>query len=325
MKTNIERVRYTASNITQGKTRFYTLSMPTEMLVKCCFVSTRDENPKDGFQRILDERRALEIAKYIDEDKGTIPSAIILSAQKSADVNIVGRGRTIEFTPDPNAFLILDGQHRVYGFSKSQTSLRVPVVIYVGLDRRQESRLFIDINSKQKGVPTELLLDIKKMAEYESAPEQLLRSIFDLFDTNPDSALYGALSPSSKASGKISRVTFNTAIKPITRFFGDKEPEEIYEILNSYLKAFQYGFFKQNSIEDKLVTPTVFRAVFSVWPEVGSKVKDKFGAEYNIDSYSDVMTEMYTKLKVSQFKKPGSSYKSLAKHLSESLHSVFSL
>ena len=33
----------------------------------------------------------------------------------------------------PEAFLILDGQHRVYGFSLAKTSLRVPVVIYNNL------------------------------------------------------------------------------------------------------------------------------------------------------------------------------------------------
>ncbi|MCV5626054.1 DGQHR domain-containing protein, partial [Escherichia coli] len=87
----------------------------------------------------LDEKRAREIADYIDSGHGTIPSSIILSAQPEAEVQIVGKGRTMEFSVHPKAFLILDGQHRVYGFSLAKSAVRVPVVIYVGLSRKEES------------------------------------------------------------------------------------------------------------------------------------------------------------------------------------------
>jgi len=321
----MDRIRYTASNVIQHKTKFFSLTMPTDVLSTCCFVSSRDEDPILGFQRVLDKKRALEIAKYIDQDLGTIPSSIILSAQVEADVKTVGRGRTIEFTPHRKAFLILDGQHRVYGFSMANSNLRVPVIIYTGLSRKQESRLFIDINSKQKGVPTELLLDIKRMAEYENSAEELLRKIFDLFHDDPNSALYGKLSPAKKATGKVSRVTFNAAVKPIAKYFGGLDPDELYSILNCYLKAFKFGFFNPKDIDDKLFVSTVFRAIFSVWPKVGAKVKDKYGPEYSVDNYNDVMCDMYTRLTVNKFKKPGTSYKALAEHLSESIQSAFSL
>ncbi|TQQ38575.1 DGQHR domain-containing protein, partial [Vibrio cholerae] len=254
----MEKVRYTASNVIQNKTKFYSLTMPTDVLSKCCFVSSRDEDPVLGFQRTLDEKRALEIANYIDNEQGTVPSAIILSAQDVAEVEIIGKGRTMEFMPHPKAFLILDGQHRVYGFSKAKSTLRVPVIIYVGLSRKEESRLFIDINSKQKGVPSELLLDIKRMAEYENSTEESLRDIFDLFHTDPNSALIGKLSPASKSKNKISRVTFNSSVTPVAQFFGGRDIDELYSILNCYLKAFNYGFFKENNIEEQLCNSTVF-------------------------------------------------------------------
>ncbi len=154
--------RYSVSQVTQGRHKFYTCTVPSDVLAVCCFVSTRDEDPKQGFQRTLDKKRALEIAKYIDSGLGTIPSAIILSAQAEAELKIVGSGKTLQFNADPKAFLILDGQHRIYGFSFAESTLRVPVVIYNGLSRRDGSRLFMDINSKQRSVPNELLLDIKK-------------------------------------------------------------------------------------------------------------------------------------------------------------------
>src|SRR5207248_1145328 len=150
------------------KHRFYTLTAPSDILAKTCFVSTRYDDPKEGFQRLLDKNRAQQIADYIDEGFGSIPNSIVLSAQPEAELKVIGRGKTIEFKDTPKAFLILDGQHRVYGFALAKTTLRVPVVVYNDLSRKDESRLFIDINTKQRPVPNELLLDIKKLAEYES-------------------------------------------------------------------------------------------------------------------------------------------------------------
>ena len=94
---------------------------------------------------------------------------------------MVSGGKTVEFTFNPKSFLVLDGQHRVYGFSLAETALRVPVVIYSGLTPTEEARLFIDINTKQRQVPNELLLDIKQLAEREDGRESLLREIFDRF------------------------------------------------------------------------------------------------------------------------------------------------
>lgn len=115
-KLNTEH-SFSISLVSQGKNKFYTLTMPSEILAKTCFVSTRDEFPIDGFQRLLDKHRAQGIADYVDTGLGTIPTAIVLSAQPEAELKITGRGKTLTFKENPKAFLILDGQHRVYGFS----------------------------------------------------------------------------------------------------------------------------------------------------------------------------------------------------------------
>ena len=56
-------LRYSVSLVTQGKHRFYTLTMPSDVLARTCFVTTRDEDPKAGFQRLLDRERAVQIAQ----------------------------------------------------------------------------------------------------------------------------------------------------------------------------------------------------------------------------------------------------------------------
>ena len=143
-----ERVyRFAISRVTQGKHIFYTLTIPISVLARTCFVVPREADPEQGFQRTLSKQRAQDIADYIDHGFGSIPNSIILSAQPAANLRIVGRGKTMQFNDDPLAFLILDGQHRVYGFRLANSkTLRVPVVIlisYPGRMRRGYSLISI--------------------------------------------------------------------------------------------------------------------------------------------------------------------------------------
>jgi DGQHR domain-containing protein len=316
-------VRYSSSLVTQNKYRFYTLTMPSSVLARTCFVISRDEDPMKGFQRLLDEKRAQQIADYIDTGMGTIPTSIILSAQPEAKFKVVGRGKTVEFEDGPGAFLILDGQHRVFGFALAKSELRVPVVIYNGLSRRDESRLFIDINTKQKPVPNELLLDIRKLAEYQEDVETLLGQIFDAFHSEKDSPLLGLLSPATRQSGKISRVTFNRALKPHIEIFAHTETHEIYRALAAYLRAFIAGLRKLK-VEATITNPTVFRAAMLLFPEVGQRLVDKFGKKYSSDNFNAVLTPLFDRIKPGNFKTPGDS-EALRKTLSTTMKNQFVL
>jgi DGQHR domain-containing protein len=319
-----EILRYSVSLVRQGKHKFYTLTMPSDVLAKTCFVSARYEDPKEGFQRILDKNRAQQIADYIDTGLGTIPTSIVLSAQPEAELTDIGKGKTIKFNAAKKAFLILDGQHRVYGFSLAKTALRVPVVVYNGLSRRDESRLFIDINTKQRPVPNELLLDIKKLAQYETDIEKQLSEIFDLFNSDTTSPLLGLMSPAERTEGKISRVTFNTALKPLISVFGSNDSDEIYQALSAFYTAFINGL---DGIEASaaITKPAVFRAVAMLFPEVGQRVKDKFGKSYTVDTFSEVLTPMFSRLKSATLRKPGNSPKELYGLFSSTLRTSFTL
>lgn len=136
----------------------------------------------------------------------------------------------------------------MYGFSLAKTSLRVPVVIYNNLSPKDESRLFIDINTKQRPVPNELLLDIKKLAEYETKVEHLLGEVFDLFNSDPESPLLGLLSAHERTNNKISRVTFNAGLKQLLSIFGGTDVHGIYDALSSYITAFIAGAREKRSM-----------------------------------------------------------------------------
>lgn len=318
-----DKVSYSASLITQGEHRFYQLAMPSDVLASCTFVSTREEDPSQGFQRLLDEKRAGEIAKYIDSGLGTIPTSIILSAQGDAELEYDSKNKTIEFEMGKHAFLILDGQHRVFGFRKATTKIRVPVVIYNGLSRRDESRLFIDINSKQRGVPNELLLDIKKQAEYETDEEELYRELFDDLNADIEGPLYSRLSASSRKSNKISRVTFNAAMRYIYRVLSSRSPSEIFEIVTAYLTVVQDGLASLDGDDEKLTQSAVFRAFVAFFVPVASRVKDRFGPDYSIENFDHVLTPVFERIKSSKLS--GNSQTKILEYLEANLKSEFTL
>lgn len=317
-----QTVRYSVSLVRQGEHQFYTLTMHISILSETCFVSRRIDDPKLGFQRRLDKYRAQQIADYIDIEQGVIPNAIILSAQPDAELKVVGRGKTVEFKTNKKAFLILDGQHRVYGFTMARTPLRVPVVIFNGLTAEQEARLFIDINTKQRPVPNELLLDIKKIAGYESEVEQKIGEIFDLFNTSSDSPLLGKMSAFEKSSGKISRVTFNTALKPLLPMFKSSSTPKIYSALSSYISAFMQGCRAAN-IQDAIADPQVFRAAMRLFSDVAPRVSDRHGT-YTTDGFADVIKPIFPGLKRA-LRQPGTGSTELYETFSKQVKRAFQL
>lgn len=318
------RLRYSASLIQQGSKQFYSVTMPTDVLANCCFVTSRNENPRDGFQRVLDRRRAQDIADYVDSGEGTIPGSIILSAQPDAKLDVVGRGKTVEFTFAPKAFLVLDGQHRVYGFSLAETAYRVPVVIYSGLTHVEEARLFIDINTKQRQVPNELLLDIKQLAQRENDRDVLLRETFDLFANESSSTLVGLMSPSTRQSNKISRVTFNLAIKSALSVFSSPTSESVYQITNSYLAAFSEVLSKLG-LAERLTTPTVFRAIMDTFPEVARISAAQHGKTFNKAKFAAVISPVADQMTPVKFEKAATSVKGLSELFAALIKKDFSI
>ena len=80
--------------ITQGEHKFYSATMEIELIATTCSTNPREDDPSAGFQRTLDERRALAIAEYI-RNGGTIPSGIILSAQPSSELTYNSKNKTV--------------------------------------------------------------------------------------------------------------------------------------------------------------------------------------------------------------------------------------
>lgn len=315
---------FAASLITQGRHRFYTLSMPSDVLAETCIVDRRSESPERGFQRFLDKKRSEDIAFYIDSGLGTIPTSIVLSAQDASDMKYTRSKRTLRFRRTEGAFLILDGQHRVYGFFLAKTQIRVPVVIYNNLNRADECRLFMDINTKQRPVPSELLLDIKQLADDETDAESAFRDIFDQFAKDPSSPLAGLMSPAERKRGKISRVTFNAALKPIWHSIASSEAAHSYQVLSAYLHACLAGL-RSRKQPDKITNPTFFRALMLLFPQIAERVADRHGQKFTTEHFSEIVSPFMSRVRSSDLNRPGTSYVVLHENFLKSLRSGFTI
>lgn len=320
-----DEVSFAARLIVQGSHRFFTLAMPSDVLAASCVVDVRETNPETGFQRLLDVKRAQEIADYIDGGFGTVPTSVILSAQPAANLSYASRSQVLAFSFVPGAFLILDGQHRVFGFHKAKSRIRVPVVIYNGLSRSDEARLFIDINTKQRPVPNELLLDIKRLADVETDTEALNKDVFDKFDKDPSSPLLGLMSPASRSQGKISRVTFKAALQAVSSTLRDADADYVYEVLSAYLHAW-VPFLRKHGDFGKLITnSTLFRAIVIMFPVIAERVSDRHGSDFSVDNFHEVLAPMFSRIKPQSIRTPGSSPLALSEQFKKHLQAGFSL
>lgn len=212
----------------------------------------------------------------------------------------------------------------MYGFKLATSRLRVPVVIYNNLNRTEECRLFIDINTKQRPVPNELLLDIKRLADTESGGESLLRDVFDAFDKDSASPLLGLMSPAERKRGKISRVTFNTALKPITDSFADAEPSYVYDVLSCYLHACLSGLRAFN-LQDMITNNTIFRALMLLFPAVAERVADRHANEFSVTNFDEIVAPMFSRLKRAELEKPGISHIALFEVFQKAFRSGFTI
>jgi DGQHR domain-containing protein len=257
---------YAALLMTQNRHRFYFTTIPVDDLFKYCFVAKRDEDPIAGFQRALNESRADDIASYLAAGTGSIPSNIVLSAQPNAELVYNRKTKSISFAREASAFLVLDGQHRLWGYQKCSVRHRVPVAIYEGLTRAEETKLFIDINTTQRGVPAALLLDIKELADVEDAKEHTLRHIFDRLNTDAKSPVAGRLSASKSLPNRISRVTFNRAVGPVltSGVALDAGAENRYKLILNFLNAWDA------ELSDKtiLLRSAFFESIFELFGEI---------------------------------------------------------
>ena len=262
---------YPVLKLHQNGQDIYLTTIPIDDLFPFCFVERFHENPEVGYQRKFDSRRADEIAEYLNTAGESIPSSIVLSAQDVAELSYSSKTKQLSYQRVAEAFAVLDGQHRLWGYHKCRTRHRVPVAIYAGLDQQTEARLFLDINNKHKGVPKAHLLNVKSVAGTETEAEATLRRLFTQLGRDEDSPLRGQLIPGETSPSKLSRTAFDSAIGRALRNDSMRKlpSDKQYELLLNYLRAVH----QELDDKDQIVKRNYFGAIFDLFDEVLRKAK----------------------------------------------------
>jgi len=121
------------------------------------------------YQRLLNERRARDIAHYIDQPSALLPNSIIVAINTSIEEEAVIKPLgdklvRISLPRSPESAVILDGQHRVAAFDyvrpEVAASMEVVVAFLIGIPFYQQAELFAVINGKQKPVNRSIIYDL---------------------------------------------------------------------------------------------------------------------------------------------------------------------
>lgn len=237
---NNDKIRIPALKGNMGKHEYYMLSIEPSILLKIGFVLHRtkvnDAMSQPTYQRLLVPSRLKGIGKFID-DGGYFPNSIIInfdSNDKKMGIEFQSAGKTSSDSDSrfgtliiPNAYgiaYIIDGQHRVYGYSASQKNYKdtntIPVVAFKNMDANEQLQIFMDINENQKAVSPSLRLDLAENLNWDSPRVDsrmlaLRSSIIKVLTRDANSILFNKISV-GEDNAKLTFKPFDEALKRST-------------------------------------------------------------------------------------------------------------
>jgi len=250
-----------AINMTVNEKECYLAVISAKKIFEYSIISRADEDKDKGYQRVLSERRAKDIAEYLNNGN-IIPGCIILSAQSKAKLTF--KGEELSFEEHNDSFFVIDGQHRLFGSSYAENQIDIPVYIFNNLTILEEVQYFLDVNSKQKGVPKTLRIELSKFLSEPKSKDEIRLQLFNKLNTDPESPLFNRLSSTSSVRGKITHVPFQQALDPIL----DKEPMSVfdfdkkYKLLKNFLEAVSTVLIDNFGDSKRLTTTVFFNAIF---------------------------------------------------------------
>jgi DGQHR domain-containing protein len=156
-----------------GGRHFYCFATTPRHLLKISFVNHRSLNDPEGaptYQRLVSKSRLRDIGEFI-RSGGYFPTNLLVNFVRSVryDKVLHDENTGVQFgqlyLPDRyRSAWIIDGQHRLYGFSKIDDRFldqSIIVVAFEMLPKVEEANLFVTINHEQKSVPKHLLDDLE--------------------------------------------------------------------------------------------------------------------------------------------------------------------
>jgi DGQHR domain-containing protein len=212
---------------------------------------------------------------------------------------------------------VVDGQHRLFGIQRAFTKERLkwakayplPVTILEGIEDYGEMRCFHIVNTRQKGVPTDVvdrhlvsMREVEGVGLIETMGERsYLRArateIADFLRKSPDSPWFGAVwIPGEKRSSKhlIGQHSLVASLQPVLgdsfiKRLGDLEVAELLVNYWSALKARWPGAFAQPQ-QHSIQKPWGVSALHVLFPAVVDICRES--RDYSSEAMYEIFAEM---------------------------------
>jgi len=143
----------------QGSPAVYVVVISGKWLLEHTTPSWRLKDPMKGFQRIVKEDRARQIARTILDHGRAFPNAITLAT----DTRTLDYSNNKVVIPDRSKFLVVDGQHRLWAQKFSERDGQYACIIHLNKSEKEMAELFLEINENQKRVPSSLRWDLVRL------------------------------------------------------------------------------------------------------------------------------------------------------------------
>lgn len=245
-----------------GGYQYYSFSATPESLLRISFLAHRGNTnlfPDDAYQRIAKKKRLDSIAEYIksaDNGKGVIfPTSIVLNFSPASKIRFEENEKQkaaeskIGYLYLPNEYnsaWVIDGQHRLYAYSKLDEEARetyLPVIAFDNLPASEQAQLFVDINGKQEKVESTLLNEIKANILSNSPKgkdrlEAMYSKIAIILNTDRNSVLFDRIVEANvKSSNPFKNITNTTLISELkkSKLIGSTNQKDIKSYTRGYL------------------------------------------------------------------------------------------
>jgi len=281
------KIRLPAIKLRLGGGEAYMFAISPEYLLKISYVSHRSKGKGsdiDTYQRMMKRSRLRKIHEFIEEH-GTFPTNIVVNIDTKrlqfyktkqegegagdAESGVLG---WLDIRPAYKSAWIIDGQHRLFGYSgsKSAAKARLAVLAFSGLKPSEQAGMFININSKQKSVKQSLLQELYSELHWDAEdPRMRVRAVISKaiqsLDGDKNSPFLGKIQTAD--SGRDEKRCIS-----LTSIFGALEKSDLYIANEKSGHVIEYGALWEPDNDATLkrtahVLNAWFRSIESAVPE----------------------------------------------------------
>lgn len=231
----------------QADTTLCIFACEAKQLWQITQVNQLEENIEKGYQRVVSEQRAGKIAEFIDRGN-FIPTSVLISFEHAS---LSPDKKQLIVKNRKDAGWVIDGQHRLVGASKADSSIVLPVVAFIDLAVKGQINCFVTINKEAKGVSSSLYLELLKNlpGKRDAAVDARERAVdlAKMMRIDEESPFFGRIvTTTAPRGGELSLTNFVRKVQPLlkanTGALAGYSDDDRCKILNSYYKALRQVF-----------------------------------------------------------------------------------